>query len=156
MIYFLLLANTVLKPSDCSRQIYRLEVPTLSAVLLNRGRHRTLPAPSNIASYNLRLNYLFYHIWFKNIFAYVKGSKKCIFRSPEFPLILLNYNGTNRDEKAFFSFAKILRVAMQTRIDSMRDGFMGYWVRILDPIERITEKMYEEYIIYTEKILTQA
>ena len=95
----------------------------------------------------------------EDVFAVVRGNKgNCVDKfnyKAEAPLILLNYNGTDDGKKAFYSFAGIVREAMQAYIDSSREGFRG-WVKILDPITRITQEMYEEYIRYRDYIMTKA
>ncbi|NQT22219.1 MAG: hypothetical protein HQ579_02155, partial [Candidatus Omnitrophica bacterium] len=95
----------------------------------------------------------------KNILAIVKGNKgRCVFKyEQEVPFIMLNYNGTNDDRKPVFSLANILRYAVKARLDSTNGLWEGAkWLRILDPIGRFTDEMFENWLREHDEILTKA
>jgi len=69
------------------------------------------------------------------------------------PLVIMNDN-----VKGVFSFAEALQKAIKIKeyieISSGTDA--SKWIICLDPIEALTEKMYEEYITYRNEILIKA
>ena len=95
-----------------------------------------------------------------NVLAIVKGHKgRCVDQFKKYdlaiPLIMLNLNGVGSGEKGVFSLSGILEEALR-RINSADVQGSSGWIAVLDPMDKITSKMYEQYLIYRNEVLVKA
>jgi hypothetical protein len=95
-----------------------------------------------------------------NVLAIVKGHKgRCVDQFKKYdlaiPLIMLNLNGVGSGEKGVFSLSGILEEAIRCVNNADIQGSSG-WISILDPMDKITAKMYEQYLIYRNEVLVKA
>ncbi|KJJ84307.1 hypothetical protein OMAG_001770 [Candidatus Omnitrophus magneticus] len=69
------------------------------------------------------------------------------------PIVIMNDN-----TRGAFSFSDALNKALERRlgIDYITNTGFAKWIICLEPVEKLTEKMYEEYLFYREKLLNMA
>jgi len=95
----------------------------------------------------------------RNIMAIVKGHEgSCVdyFKGYrlEIPLIMLNFNGLNSDEKGLFCMSYILMESLKSISENYQDP--RSWIRIIDPVKKISAEMCKQYQFYVRGILTKA
>ncbi|MBD3425865.1 MAG: hypothetical protein GF409_01385 [Candidatus Omnitrophica bacterium] len=71
------------------------------------------------------------------------------------PLVMLNLNSIHEGHKGVFSLSDILRKAIN-RVNSNDPASSTGWIIIVDPMDRITIQMHEEYLIYRKQVLIKA
>ncbi|MFC1644304.1 hypothetical protein ACFL5C_03220, partial [Candidatus Omnitrophota bacterium] len=96
----------------------------------------------------------------KSILAIVRGLKrndryKFQNYNQKIPLIMLNLEDIRGAEKGVFSFSGILEEAVRC-INTTESSDPKDWVIMLAPIDKITNAMYEQYLIYRDRVLTSA
>jgi len=76
----------------------------------------------------------------------------------EIPLVVINNNAADKNISGLFSFTQAILLAMKTKaaLKDMPGHAFSAWIRCLDPIEKLTVKLYQEYIRYRDEILTKA
>ena len=89
-----------------------------------------------------------------SVVALIKTHKGSCFNagySHKVPVVMLNLEGVDRDEKAVFSLAGVINMALYAQREN------GAIFQMIDPFDTIDlGTMYEQYLLYIDEILTKA